>query len=93
MGCTIEIERELGFTKDFREKRGWQDTHFLIAKVIGEKGTPETTQKDEQGIQAFWYTLPEAIAILEKEVIELPYEAYNSCFNVRTHLAALRKLI
>ncbi len=92
VGCAINIIREIATTEEFREKIGrHQITHFLLARVVGEKGIPETTQKDEQGIVVEWHTLDEAIALLEKQKNEIPFADYNACFNVRTHLDALRE--
>ncbi len=93
MGCGIEIKKEIGFTEDYRiriERR--QQTHFFLAHVVGEKGDPQTTQDDEQGIMVDWHTLDETIVFLEKQLVEMSLQSYNACFNVRTHLAALKEL-
>ncbi|MCX6755514.1 MAG: NUDIX hydrolase [Candidatus Nomurabacteria bacterium] len=93
VGCNIEIDKEIGFTEEYRAQiERHQQTHFFLAHVVGEKGKPETTQNDEQGIEVDWYELDSAIALLEKEVIEIPFLSYHSCFNVRTHLVILREL-
>jgi len=93
VGCHIEIEKEFAVTEEFRDKiKRRQETHFFIAAVIGEKGKPLTTQEDEQGIMITWQTLDEAVDLLEKEVKEIPFDSYHSCFNVRTHLAVLKEL-
>jgi 8-oxo-dGTP pyrophosphatase MutT (NUDIX family) len=93
VGCTIEIYKEIGFTEEYRAQIGrHQQTHFFLAHIVGEKGVPETTQEDEQGIEVDWYDLDDAIALLEKEVVEIPFASYHSCFNVRTHLVVLKEL-
>ncbi len=93
VGCEIKIIREVAKTEEFREKIGrHQYTRFLLSKVAGEKGIPETTQSDEQGIVVEWYTLADAIELLEKQKNEITPEDYNACFNVRTHLAVLKEL-
>ncbi len=93
VGCNIEIDKEIGFTEEYRAQIGrHQQTHFFLARVVGEKGSPETIQDDEQGIEVDWYDLDDAIALLEKEVIEIPFASYHSCFNVRTHLVILKEL-
>ena len=93
VGCAIDIIREIATTEEFREKIGrHQITHFLLASVEGEKGLPQTTQADEQGIVIEWHTLDDAVKLLEKQKNEIPYEDYNACFNVRTHLHVLREL-
>ena len=93
VGCNIQIIRKIATTEEFREKiRRRQETYFLLARVIGEKGFPQTTQNDEQGIVVEWQSLHEAIALLEKQKQEIPFGSYHSCFNVRTHLAVLKEL-
>lgn len=93
VGCRTEIEKEFAVTEEFRAKMNRrQETHFFLAKVVGEKGIPQTKQEDEQGIEIEWYKLEDAIGLLEKELKEIPFESYNSCFNVRTHLAVLKEL-
>lgn len=92
VGCNITDIQEFACTEDFRNKDGvHQITHFFTAKLDGEKGEPTTTQDDEQGMKVDWLTLDEAINLLEREVREIPPDRYNSHFNVRTHLAALRE--
>lgn len=93
VGCDIEVGKEIAVTEEFRVKKsGRQETHFFLANVVGEKGEPQTTQEDEQGIKIGWYGLEEAISLLEKQVKEISFESYNSCFNVRTHLVVLKQL-
>ena len=93
VGCAIKIEREIAVTEEFRAKnKRHQETHFFVAHSIGEKGSPQTSQEDEQGMQVSWHTLADAIALLEKQVKEIPYDRYHACFNVRTHLAVLKAL-
>ncbi len=93
VGCEIKIICEVSKTEEWRAKIGrHQITRFLIAHVVGEKGAPETSQDDEQGIVVEWHTLPDAVALLEKQKNEIPFDDYNACFNVRTHLAALNDL-
>jgi 8-oxo-dGTP pyrophosphatase MutT (NUDIX family) len=92
VGCHANIKTEIGYTEEHRDKLGrYQKTYFLLADVVGEKGLPQSTQEDEQGIQTDWYSLEEAILLLEKQTKEIPLESYHSQFNVRTHLAALRE--
>lgn len=92
-GCALVEIKEITSTEEFRvKKKLLQLTHFFTAKLAGEKSAPRTTQEDEQGIVVEWHNLNDAIALLEKQLIEIPFESYNSCFNVRTHLAFLRHL-
>jgi ADP-ribose pyrophosphatase YjhB (NUDIX family) len=93
VGCDIKVEREIAVTEEFRAQiNRQQETHFFVATIVGKKGNPQTIQEDEQGIQVSWHTLADAITLLEKEVKEIPFKSYNSCFNVRTHLAVLKTL-
>lgn len=91
VGCTLTEIKEIAFTEEFRVRiKRHQITHFFTAKLAGEKGVPKTTQKDEQGIQVEWFSLNDAVALLEKQLEEIPFESYHSCFNIRTHLAFLK---
>lgn len=93
IGCDIEIIKEIAVTEEFRDKiKRHQETHFFLANVVGEKGEPMTTQKNEQDIKIVWRALGEAIELLEDEMENMSYESYHSCFNVRTHLAVLKEL-
>ena len=93
VGGTIEVEKEIAWTEEYRARIGRrQETHYFIAKIVGDKGSPETTQHDEQGIETEWLSLEGATLLLEKQVNEIPFESYNACFNVRTHLAVLTLL-
>ncbi|HET8575424.1 MAG TPA: NUDIX hydrolase [Candidatus Paceibacterota bacterium] len=90
VGCRIIVEREIGVTEEFRGKIARrQEAHYLLARVVGKKGKPTTLQEDEQGMEAEWYTLPDAISLLQKEKQEISFLSYHSCFNVRTHLVVL----
>ena len=93
VGCSVGHIKEIATTEEYRaETKRHQITHFFTATLLGERGAPQTTQEDEQGIQVEWFAIPDAIALLEKQLKEIPFESYNSCFNVRTHLAFLREL-
>ncbi|OGI94489.1 hypothetical protein A3A03_00235 [Candidatus Nomurabacteria bacterium RIFCSPLOWO2_01_FULL_40_18] len=93
VGCNIEIDKEIAFTEEYRAQIArHQQTHFFLTHLVGNKGVPETTQENEQGIEVDWYKLDDAIVLLEKEVVEIPHESYNACFNARTHFAVLKEL-
>ncbi len=93
VGCSLIEIKAVATTQEFRTKIIRQQiTHFFTAKLAGEKGAPQTTQEDERGIQVEWFNLGDAISLLEKQLNEIPFESYNSCFNVRTHLAFLKYL-
>ena len=93
VGCEILVGEQIATTEEFRAKiNRRQETHFFLTTIVGEKGILQTIQEDEQGIEVSWHNLAEATHLLEKEVEEISYKSYNSCFNVRTHLAVLRYL-
>ena len=93
IGCNIKVEKEIGFSEEYREKIGrHQKTVFFLAFVVGKKGKPTTKQVDESNLVTNWYDIEEALNILEKQVSEIPFEDYHACFNVRTHLIALREV-
>ena len=91
IGCVIEIEKEIGFSDEYRAKKGHHlNVHFFTGKLIGEKGKPQTTLENEQGIEVGWFSLDEALNILEEQIKTTPLTSYNSCFNTRVHFAALK---
>jgi hypothetical protein len=67
-----------------------QVTHCFYAKVLGEKGLPQSEQEDEVGMKVYWYPLPEAIEMVQEQKKTIPFERYNSCFNVRVSEAFLK---
>lgn len=71
VGCSVDNIKEIATALEYRAKtRRHQTTHFFTATLRGEKGVPETSQVDEQGIQVEWFTQNEAIALLEKQLKE-----------------------
>lgn len=93
IGCKIKIEEQLCITEEFRYKdQRKQITNFFTAKIIGSIGKPQTIQKDEIGMRIEWYSLEDAIGILSEQMKIVTFEHYNTCFNVRTHLTALKCL-
>ncbi len=93
VGCRIVLGDTIGYATDFRERRGTQTTHFFVARLVGDKGVPTTTQEDEQGMGVDWYTPDEAMARIIKQIDDLPPVAYNSHFNSRAQLAALKEFL
>lgn len=96
VGCAVQDIIEKAVTDEYRARRTKKDkrqiTYFYTAKLKGKKGTPTTTQEDEQGIKVDWRPLGDALNLLRSEKESIPFESYNSCFNVRTHLAFLESL-
>ena len=94
IGCDIEIVSSLGTAVQFRAKDSRRyETHFYIAKVVGEKGVPTTTQEDELGIETRWMTIEELEAQLEEQAAFKSEDWYQRQFNSRTHFAALKKYL
>lgn len=94
IGCDIEITKELGLGIQYRAKSMQRyDVYFFVAKVIEEKGSPTTTQKDEQGAILKWLSPEEILTILESQIHEIKEDEYIPHFNCRTHLAAFRKYL
>lgn len=84
IGCNVEIIKEIGIAEEFRGViKRHQITHCFTARLVGEKGNPQSTQEDEQNMKVYWHPLNETIKIFEKQKSTIPFESYNSCFNVR----------
>ena len=94
IGCDVEIINEIGTSEEWRyDDTCHQVTHCFLAKVIGEKQAPTTTQEDEVGIKVYWYRPKETLKILENQARTIPFESYNASFNVRTSKAFVEKYI
>ena len=69
IGCQIEVDGEVGEIIEYRDK--WalkQQSYCFVAKVVGEKGKPDFTEKElEYGFEIKWVPLPEAISLLEND--------------------------
>jgi len=68
-GANVEIISELGIVVENLEQRKMkQITYFYLAKVVGETQEPNFMPDElEQGYQVEWYSIDEAIKILEEE--------------------------
>lgn len=94
VGCKIGKLSYLGFTEDTRSKRGIkQTTHCFVAKVMGEKGIPTTTQEDEQNMMLDWLIPEDALKSLQKGEDEYSGKRYHFSFNVRAHIVFLEKYL
>jgi ADP-ribose pyrophosphatase len=91
-GCHIEPVFTVGYTNENRKviKRK-QTTYCIVARVVGEKGLPQTTQKDEIGLETKWFSLDEIIVFFENQIKEIPFKKYHTQFNIRTNLAFLKE--
>lgn len=94
IGCDIDIISKIGTAAQYRAKDGRKfDTHFFVAKVVGEIGKPTTTQEDELIVETKWFTLSELEAQLKKQTEFKHPEWYQRQFNSHTHYAAVRKYL
>ena len=94
IGCDVKIISVLGKANEYRKRPGKKyDITFFIAEVIGEKGTPTTTQIDELGIKIEWLPAEKIYSILENQIHTLAKDVYMPYFACRTHLAAIREYI
>lgn len=68
-GANVEIISELGIVVENLEQRKMkQITYFYLTKVVGEIQEPNFMPDElEQGYQVEWYSIDEAIKILEEE--------------------------
>lgn len=91
-GCNIEIISTVGYTLESRNffKRE-QTTYCFVARAVGEKGLPQTTQKDEIGLETKWFSLEDVILFFENQIKEIPLDRYHTQFNIRTNLTFLKE--
>jgi ADP-ribose pyrophosphatase YjhB (NUDIX family) len=68
-GANVQIISELGIVvENLQERRMKQITYFYLTKVSGEIQEPNFMPDElEQGYKVEWYSIDEAIKILEKE--------------------------
>lgn len=74
IGCEVEVVRELGTVLEYRKIFGLrQISYCYLAKVAGEKGAPNFTQKEEsKGFQVVWLPLEEAKKALDNSKATTP---------------------
>lgn len=94
IGCAVEILSDLGCALQFRAKdKRKYIVYFFVAKVVGEKGMPTTTQEDELGVVTRWMTKGQLEEQLKEQATFVSTDWYNRQFNSRTHLAAFKKFL
>ncbi len=69
IGCKISVYGEVGKIIEYRDEFNLkQESYCYLAKVVGEKGQPDFTEKEiNDGFSVLWVSLDEAIEILEKD--------------------------
>lgn len=65
IGCRVEIDEEIGMTVEYREQHNLkQESYCFIAHVVGEKGTPNFSEKElRDEFKPIWVPLTEAIRL------------------------------
>jgi 8-oxo-dGTP diphosphatase len=75
IGCDIEVLQEIGFTTEYwKEDFEKQISYCYLAKLVGEKGTPQLTESEmERGFETVWVPYVEVMRLL-KETIPTQWE-------------------
>jgi 8-oxo-dGTP pyrophosphatase MutT (NUDIX family) len=72
IGCQIEVTGELGQIDEYRDEiKLYQKSYCYVAKVDGEKGTPQFVDDEiVNGFEIMWVKLDEAIKILSGDITQ-----------------------
>lgn len=102
IGCDVHIEKKLGVALQVRDRTAKKyEIHYFVAKVVGEKGVPTTTQDDEKDVGFNWMPQGKVGSLLEEQIARIPMNesdlhtlsgGYALAFNARTHMQAFRML-
>ncbi len=70
IGCDVEVVKEIGTTLEYwKEDTERQTSYCYLAKVIGEKGTPNHTENEKKrGFKAVWVPLEEAMRLVKESM-------------------------
>lgn len=94
VGCNIEIISKLGEAIQLRaEQVKKYEIYFFVARNIGEKGVPTTTQENELNIIVDWLPKEKINLIFENQISSIPKDDYPAQFNCRTHLEVFKKYL
>lgn len=93
VGCDIGRIKEIGVSNQYRNKKMIHyEVVFFLAKVVGEKGAPTTTQEDElKGVELLWLPKEEIFKILKSQIDIKDENEYAFCFNARSHFQAFEE--
>ncbi len=63
IGCQVEVDEEIGLIIEYRQKFNVrQESYCFLAHVIGNKGNPSFTEKEQaDGFSVIWIPLEQAI--------------------------------
>jgi len=66
VGCDVDVLNEIGFIVEYRKMFNLKQTSYCyLAKVKGEKGTPELTESEQKnGFENVWLSYDEALKAL-----------------------------
>jgi 8-oxo-dGTP pyrophosphatase MutT (NUDIX family) len=71
IGCEIEIVQEIGEIIEYRDegdKKMVQNAYCYLARVVGEKGSSNFTEKEiSEGVEIKWLPIDEVLKMFEKE--------------------------
>ncbi len=92
IGCSVTDIEEIGISNQFRNKyMAHYEVNFFVAKVVGEKGEPTTTQEDElKSIELFWHDKETVLNLLKSQLDVVDENEYEFCFNARSHFDAFQ---
>lgn len=67
IGCNITVTSELGEIIEYRDEGALkQHSYYYLAKLVGEKGEPDFTEKEKaRNFQIKWVDLDEAIRLIK----------------------------
>lgn len=73
IGCKVEVLQELGSILEYRKSFGLKQTsHCFLAKVLGEKGESNFTEKElSHGFEIQWFDYEEALEKLKNSRTDL----------------------
>jgi ADP-ribose pyrophosphatase YjhB (NUDIX family) len=94
IGCKVLIIQYLGQYDQYRDLSAKKyEIHFFMAGIIGEKGTPTTTNTSEQECVLTWESKDRVLEILEEQIDSISFNEYALQFNARTHLEAFKRFM
>ena len=94
IGCDIEIKREIGLIKEYRDKINiFQESYCYLAKIRGKKGKPNFTKKElNHGFHLNWVKLDNAINLIKNDK-PINYEGKFIVIRDLAFLKEVKKLI
>lgn len=74
IGCQVDVTDEIGLVEEYRKMFGLHQISYCYrAKVVGEKGTPDFTEKElARGFSIVWVPAAEALQLVKASVTDNP---------------------